>query len=371
VPVITEATIRELAGIRGKAAPVTTCYLDVDGRRLVRHQDIEHELDSVLRGARRRANGDASVVADLDRIERYVRGGFDRSRTRGLAIFSCTADALWRVLTLPVRVRSQVVVNNRPAVAQLEAVLEDYERIGVLLADRQRARIFVFELGELLERSELFDELPRAYDTRGERERGDTSQHVDALAHQHVRHAAAVTWQVFQDTGFRHLAIGASDPIAHELERALHPYLRERLCGRINVAVGARHADVWLAVEEIEHRVEREREAVNVARLREAIAAGGRGVAGLAPVLGALAENRVEHLLVSLGYDDAGWRCESCGGLASVGPRCKRCGSEMTPVDDVVEEAMEDALAQGIRVDVCVGNADLDVLGRIGAQLRY
>ena len=32
--VITEAAIRELAGFRGQDAPVTTCYLDVDGRRL-------------------------------------------------------------------------------------------------------------------------------------------------------------------------------------------------------------------------------------------------------------------------------------------------------------------------------------------------
>ena len=43
----------------------------------------------------------------------------------------------------------------------------------------------------------------------------------------------------------------------------------------------------------------------------------------------------------------------------------------MTKVDDVVEEAIEEALAQDCRVEVCVGNADLDVLGRIGALLRF
>jgi peptide chain release factor subunit 1 len=43
----------------------------------------------------------------------------------------------------------------------------------------------------------------------------------------------------------------------------------------------------------------------------------------------------------------------------------------MDPVDDVVEEAVEEALAQSCRVTVCAGNADLDVLGRIGALLRY
>jgi hypothetical protein len=43
----------------------------------------------------------------------------------------------------------------------------------------------------------------------------------------------------------------------------------------------------------------------------------------------------------------------------------------MDLVDDVVEEAVEEALIQSCRVAVCDGNADLDVLGRIGALLRY
>ena len=81
--VITEAAIRELAGIRGDIAPITSCYLDVDGRRLTRHQDVEHELDGVLRGARARANGHRSVHDDLRRIEAFVKGGFDRRETRG------------------------------------------------------------------------------------------------------------------------------------------------------------------------------------------------------------------------------------------------------------------------------------------------
>ena len=34
-------------------------------------------------------------------------------------------------------------------------------------------------------------------------------------------------------------------------------------------------------------------------------------------------------------------------------------------------DGVEDALAQSCRVTVCAGNADLDVLGRIGALLRY
>jgi hypothetical protein len=43
----------------------------------------------------------------------------------------------------------------------------------------------------------------------------------------------------------------------------------------------------------------------------------------------------------------------------------------MDRVDDVVEDAVDLAMTQGCRVVLCVGNADLDVQGRIGALLRY
>jgi hypothetical protein len=43
----------------------------------------------------------------------------------------------------------------------------------------------------------------------------------------------------------------------------------------------------------------------------------------------------------------------------------------MESLDDVVEEAVDEALAQSCTVEICVDNADLDVLGRVGALLRY
>jgi hypothetical protein len=371
VPVIAEDVIRSLAGFKGERAPVTSCYLDVDGRRYVRHQDLEHDVGALLSGARNRANGHASVRRDLSRIEEFVKRGFDRSKTRGLAIFACSEHDLWEVIELPVPVQSRVVINHMPAVGQLEAVLEESFALGVLLADSQRARMLVFELGDIVEHSELFDELPRDYDTRGDRDQGNVDGHRDALRHHHLRHAADVALAVFQKTVFPHFVIGAPEEITGELEALLHPYLRERLFGRVHLAVGASDEEVRNAALDVEQQVERQKEAALVARLREAVATGRRGVAGLPAVLDALNEHRAEQLLVSQHYSAPGWRCDPCGALAVVGRKCGRCGAEMDALDDVVEDAIDVALNQSCHVEMCVGNADLDVLGRIGALLRY
>ena len=368
---LTEEAIRELAGLKGTAAPVTSCYLDVDGRRFLRHRDYEMELDRLLRRARTDANGDASVAKDLERIAGFVKQGFDRSNVRGLAMFSCTADDLWRVFPLPVPVRSQLVVNHSPYVSQLEAVIDEYEPIAVLLADKQRARMFVFELGELVEKNELFEQLPRHDDDGGTWRKDHVQSHAAELAHQHLRHAADVAFHVFQQQGFNRLILAAPDEIAGELERDLHPYLHARLVARVHLPITASEQEIREAALEVEANVERQQEAELVERLREGVATGRRGVAGLGPVLQAIVERRVDTLLVSQGYTEAGWRCPGCGFVGTVGRRCPVCQKEMHQVDDVVEEAVEDAVAQSCRVEVCVGNADLDVLGRIGALLRY
>ena len=369
--VITEAAVRELAGFRGGGAPVTTCYLDVDGRRLSRQGDYEQELQRVLRSARSRANGAGSVRRDLQRIEAYVRGGIDRSTTRGLAIFSCSDRDFWKVVPLPVPVRSRVVINQAPVVGPLETVAQEFERFGVLLADRQRARVFVFHFGELVDHSELLDDRGRPDDVRGHLDRGDVGARSDAVVSAHLRRAADAAFQIFRDEPFEHLTLGGPDAVMRALESTLHPYLRRRLCGRIQVGVGASTGDVRSAVMDVEREVERQREAEAVERLRAAVATNSRAVVGLATTLRAVAEHRVEQLLVSAGFGEPGWSCEACGHLGLVGRTCPACRSELIPVDDIVELAIEATLAQSCHVEICVDNPDLDVMGRIGALLRY
>jgi peptide chain release factor subunit 1 len=370
VVAITEDDVRSLAAFKGEDAPVTSIYLDVDGGRHVRFQDVIRSADSLVKEALVK-HGDPSVVSDLQRFQELVRGGIDRSRTRGIAVFSCSAQDFWQVVELPVSVRDQVVVNHSPCVRQLEVVVEEYERFGLLLADKQRARMLVYELGELIESTELLEPLPRGDDVDHSYRRDQGQSHQSALVHQHLRHAADVAFRVFQDRGFERLIIGAPEEIANELESLLHPYLQERVEARCAVPVGASDDEIRAAAHTIEAEVARRKEAELVARLRDAVGAGRRGVAGLDATLRALVERRVDTLLVSHGYAHPGWRCPSCDYIGRIGRKCPVCETEMKGVDDVVEEAVEEALLQSCDVQVCVGNADLDVLGSIGALLRY
>jgi peptide subunit release factor 1 (eRF1) len=371
VVAITEDEIRSLASFKGGDAPVTSCYLDVDGHHTARQHELVHTVEVLIKQALAKFGAEPSVAADLERVFDLVQGGLDRSRTRGLAVFSCTAHDLWRVVELPVSVRNQITVNHSPAVRQLEQVLDQYERFGLLLADKQRARVLVYELGELVHSEDLVDPLPRAEDDDHSYRRERADHHLSALVHQHLRRAADAAFELYKAKGFERLILGGPDEIVHDLEALLHPYLKERLEARCQVPVGASDDEVRAAALAVEATVERRKEAEVVERLREAVGTGRRGAAGLDLTLRALVDRRVETLVVSAGYASPGWRCGGCGWIGRVGRSCPACATAMAPVDDVVEEAVEEALAQSCGVEFCEGNADLDVLGRIGALLRY
>lgn len=369
---LTDETIRRLAAFKAANQPVVTLYLDVDGRRWPRWQDCEARAELLLKRALERAsaNGHAKAAPDLQRVQSYVSGGLDRSSTRGLAVFASGGD-LWEVFSLPVAVQDQVVINETPHVRQLESVVDNHESFGVLLADRQRARMFVFAMGALVDKSELFDELPRHEDESGDRDRaGHLPDHLNEIARQHLKRAAHVAFEAYKEHAFDHLIIGAPHELANELERDLHSYLRERVAAHIEIPASASDADIINAALTVEESVERRKHAAFVERLRNAVGSGN-GVAGLEGVLQAVVERRVDTLIVSDGYETEGWRCQNCTNLAVRGRECPVCAEEMTPVSDIVELALEEALRHSSTVKVCVGDADLDVMGRIGALLRF
>src|SRR5919108_1219347 len=242
--VISEDRIRALARHRGSCV-VTSCYLDVDGRRYPRPTDYETQLDRLLREGREKAAGfgteaTRSVAADLDRIATWVGGGFDRSHVRGLAFFACSADGFFEVVESPLPVSNDIVINHTPHVRPLEAILQAYERFAVLLVDRQRARLFRFELGELTEHTEVFDAVPRGGDQAGHPAQGSRASHVqrhsEEVAHRHLKHAAEVTFSELQRRPVDHVILGGPHEVVVELEGLLHTWVRDRVVDRLVIA---------------------------------------------------------------------------------------------------------------------------------------
>ena len=212
----------------------------------------------------------------------------------------------------------------------------------VLLANRRMARIFTGT-------SEQLDETDRVEDNvHSQHRQGGWSQaryqrSVEEDVRDHLANTAAVVFDLFKREGFEQLLIGAPDETVGELERKLHPYLKERLAGHVRVSVEDASLDEVRAeaargIEEHERR--RERELLD--RLEQGLGAGGRAAAGADDVLGCLEEGRVDTLLLAEDFRASG----------------------------VAERATEKALESSAEV-VVVRHHDLSAHDRIAALLRY
>lgn len=378
--VLSADLVQRLARWRGSSENgVITLYLNVDGREKIRPEDYQAHLDALIRDAIGKDKRE-SVARTLQRISDFVHNEFERGSNRGLAIFS-NGDDLWEVVPLPLPVEDRLVVNLTPHVRQLEILLDEYEPTGVLLTDKQRARLLVIELGRIVEREEIIDPLPRHDDDKGDWEKDHVKTHSEAVAQQHFKHAAQAMFDLYQRRRFNNLVIFAADAAAPDVRRSLHDYLAQKIVGCMPLPMTSSDDEIVAQAFACTQAAERKRESQYVEKLRSAVATFSNGnkpatessnaVAGLDPTLAAIYEKRVDTLLVSAGFEVEGWRCTECNYIATVGRKCRMCGASMTLVEDVVEEAVGDALGQNCRVEFCSDNADLDVMGRIGALLRF
>ena len=265
-------------------------------------------------------------------------------------------------------VDSGVVLERSPHVEPLIAESAS-ERWCVVLANRRNARLFVGDGGGLEETDRVEDDVHSQHD-QGGWSQARYQRGVEKEKDDHLVHVADVAFAAYQRQGFDRLLIGAPDELVGELEAKLHPYLRERIVGRLHLDVeNSATEDVRAATETaIESWTQRcEREALD--RLTEGVGRGGRGAAGLAAVLAALNEQRVEILLVADGFRSPGGRDAATGMLhaGDHGPQ----DQELQRCENVVETAIEKAIEQSAKVIKVRHHDDLGPLGGIGAVLRY
>jgi peptide chain release factor subunit 1 len=363
------ATIRELASLTGVPS-VTSFYLDVDGRSRPRSSDVNAAVDRLFRRARRHADArgvGSAVEADLVWIRDVLDRGVDRSTTRGLALFVSSRSGLHRELALAVPVRDEVHIGPHPYVAPLAALVQGDRLVVVVLVDRRRARLFRCEHGAVSLLDTVEEDLPRAVDTEielGDRERARTES-----ALRHARRTADSVIDATRDLPGATVALGGDPECVAELQRHLPAALRAGPIEHVALAASATPSAVGEAVAGLQRELERRSIDGLLARLAEAVPHGA-GTLGIDATLRAIAEQRVETLLVAPHLVTPGARCPACGwaGTSRRG-RCPVCARPAEPVDDLVELAVDDALGQG--ADVVSVDADAWPADGIGALLRW
>jgi peptide chain release factor subunit 1 len=312
---LTRTRLRRLAELTPEHGRVLSVYLNLDPSEFATPPARASAITSLLNDAQHKveeSNGNLphddrmALRADVD----AVRGVLEQpdiadEGTRAVAVFACGPAGLLETVRVGRPLESRVVIDGTPYIQPLTQAL-----VGalwcVLLANRRIARIFTGTPEQLEETDRIED------DVHSQHRQGGWSQpryqrSVEEDVRDHLTHTAAVVFDLFKREGFEHLLIGAPDETVGDLERKLHPYLKERLAGHVRVSVEDSsiddvRAEAARGIEEHERR--RERELLD--RLEQGLGAGGRAAAGADDVLSCLDEARVATLLLAEDFRASG-----------------------------------------------------------------
>jgi peptide subunit release factor 1 (eRF1) len=377
---ITRQQVQELLQYPPSKQMVTSCYLNLD-RSGTTAQALKIRTKDLLQTAARQLAHKAatheqreSLRRDFERIEEFVLEQLGGNGFKALAIFSSSSQELWQAYRLPHLQRNILVADATPYVRPLAAVLGEHHRFCVALVDRQHGRIFEMFLGEILEHTELVDDVPRRVHEGGfqGREERSIERHHDEAVHHHFQRIAEQVFNLFKRDHFDYLILGGHQDLLGEFQTTLHPYLRERLCGKFTVDPSKISiAEVLQRSLAIEERVERDRELKLAGDLVRQADAGRRAVSGVGDTVKALARGEARLFVVEEGFELPGHVCPACHHISTEPMDCPLCHRPTEPCADIVDEAVQLASLKNCQIEHVRGMTPLHDAGRMGALLRY
>lgn len=349
--------------------PVVSVYLNTD--------PSEGNSDT----HRRRLKGmirEINLTKDVETIERFFDHEYNWSG-RGVAVFSCSANNFFRAYPLWVPVRNLIHISDRPSVKPLAAIVDNYGGYGVVLVDKQGARLFSFHLGQLREQEGVLGEVVKrakhgtvGSTMPGRRGAGAAGRAVDEVVDRNMREAVDFAVHFFEENHVRRILIGGTDENVNLFRSMLPKSWQSLVKGVFHMAMTASHNEVLTRALEIGMQAEKEREAHLVDRLLTAAAKGSGGVVGLEASIQAVNEGRVQTLILTEGFRKNAYRCKSTGQLLmQADDPCGDDSSDVEKVYDVVDIMVSQVMRQGGDVEVLLSGPELEKAGHIGALLRY
>jgi peptide subunit release factor 1 (eRF1) len=268
---------------------------------------------------------------------------------------------------------------DRPYVKPLADLLDHYGGYGVILVDKEGARLFHFDLGELREqegaRGEEVRRTKRGGGSTAPGRRGGSAgqtRYVEEVAERNLKDAARVAARFFKENRVRRVLIGGTDENVALFRQQLPKSWQSLVVGSFPITRTAGHPQVLAKAMERAQRAEREAERRLIEAVVTAAAKGKQGVLGLDDVLTAVHAGQVQTLLITEGLRAPGYRCRGCGYLtAQKAASCPFCGRDFERIEDAVELVVRKVMAGGADVEVVPGNPKLERAGRIAALLRY
>ena len=294
--------IERLAGFEPTTLPVISLYLNAQANEHGR-QDFERflrkEFSERARAFKANSPERESFERDVERINEYLRDEV-RPETNGVAVFACAGadDFFQAVQTVAPIENHRLYIYNQPHLYPLARLMDQYPRYAVLVADTNRARLFVFGRGKALSADEI-----QNVKTRGAKVGGwsqmRSQRHLEQYHLQHAKEVAEQLEQVVREDNIEHIILAGDEVIIPLLKEQFPKAVAEKVVDALSLAIDAPEHEILEASAESMREHDAETDAEKVEQLLDAYRAGGLAVVGSQDTLEALSMGQVEELIIT------------------------------------------------------------------------
>jgi peptide chain release factor subunit 1 len=370
-----EQLLEKLLEFESASAPVISLYLDArvdqNGKRnflpFVRKQLNERAKTYDNNTPERQ-----SFDEDLVRIMRYLDEGI-KTTANGVAIFACAGhNDFFEVgeFEAPFE-RNRVFVSDRPHVYPLARMVDQYRRYAVVLADTNRAHLFVFAAGRAVEEQTV--ENVKTKKTRvGGWSQARYQRHVENYHLHHAKEVVEMLERTVKDENIEHIILAGDETAVIPLLREQLPKpLEEKVIDALSLGIDTPEHELFDETLKAFRAHDALTDMEKVERLFNEYRADDLGVAGVTETLAALSNGQVEEMLIvnsaeKLQYDEE--EVKKVLELYQVDEELPAELDQRTIADELVRRAN---VLSSARVTFIEDDRRLEQVGGVGALLRY
>ena len=296
-----EQIIDRLAAFEPVGLPVVSLYLNAQANENGR-QDFDRflrkEFSERARTFKANSPERESFDRDVERINEYLRDDV-RPETNGVAVFACAgADDFFEAVQTAAPIEShRLYIYNQPHLYPLARLMDQFPRYAVLVADTNRARLFVFGRGKMLSGDEI-----QNIKTRGSKVGGWSQmryqRHLENYHMQHAKEVAEQLERVVREDDIEHIILAGDEVIIPQLKEQFPKAVAEKVVDVLSLDINAPEHEILAETMGAMREHDLRSDVETVERLLDEYRAGGLAVVGSTDTLEALAMGQVEELVI-------------------------------------------------------------------------
>ena len=370
-----EQLLERLLSFEPTPAPVISLYLDA---RVNEHGQrtfmpfVRKQLNERVKSYDVQSEERQSFEEDFVRIMRYLEQEVPNT-VQGLAVFACSAAKDWFEVgnfEAPFE-QNRVFISDRPHVYPLARLIDQYRRYAVVLADTNRAQVFVFAAGQAVERQDV-QNVKTKHVKVGGWSQARYQRHTENYHLHHAKEVVEMLEQIVRDENIEHVILAGDEATVIPLLREQMPKtIEEKVIDALSLGIDTPEHELLDESLTAFRRHDSLTDMEKVQRLLNEYRADDLGVAGVPETLAALSNGQVEEMLIAAKAESIQYDKEEVKKVLEL------YRAEEPLPDELDQQSVADELVKranvlsSAKVTFIEDATRLELLGGVGGFLRY